>query len=72
MEKSSANQLHQIRSALFGLAVGDALGFPVEFTSRSSLKRNPLLGMREFGTHGQPAGIWSDGNSRFLPYGSLV
>jgi len=40
----------QILSALFGLAVGDALGVPVEFKSRSSLKRNPVEGMREFGT----------------------
>lgn len=55
--------LDLIKSALFGLAVGDALGVPVEFKSRSSLKRNPVTGMREFGTHKQPAGTWSDDSS---------
>lgn len=63
MKISASNQLDLIRSALFGLAVGDALGVPVEFKSRLSLKRNPVKDMREFGTHGQPAGAWSDDSS---------
>ena len=45
---------------LFGLAIGDALGVPVEFQSRESLKNNPVTGLRAFGTHSQPAGTWSD------------
>ena len=53
----------QIVSALFGLAVGDALGVPVENESRVSLKRNPVHSMREFGTHNQMAGNWSDDSS---------
>ena len=53
----------QIRSAIFGLAVGDALGVPVEFTNRSTLKRNPVTGMRAFGTYNLPAGTWSDDSS---------
>jgi len=52
-----------VHSALFGLAVGDALGVPVEFQNRDILKRNPVVDMREFGTHGQPAGTWSDDSS---------
>jgi len=53
----------QVRSALFGLAVGDALGVPVEFMSRSALKRDPVTDMNGFGTYGLPAGTWSDDSS---------
>lgn len=46
-----------------GLVVGDALGVPVEFLSRDKLKTDPVNGMREYGTHFQPAGTWSDDSS---------
>jgi ADP-ribosyl-[dinitrogen reductase] hydrolase len=49
-----------IRAALLGLAVGDALGVPVEFSSRAARRQDPVLGMRAYGTHHQPAGTWSD------------
>jgi ADP-ribosyl-[dinitrogen reductase] hydrolase len=49
-----------IYSILFGVAVGDALGVPVEFKSREFLSANPVMGMQGFGTHHQPAGTWSD------------
>ncbi|RFM31012.1 ADP-ribosylglycohydrolase family protein [Chitinophaga silvisoli] len=52
-----------IKGALLGLAVGDALGVPVEFQSRDLLTRYPVTNMREYGTHGQPAGTWSDDSS---------
>ncbi|OLY90906.1 ADP-ribosylglycohydrolase [Cnuella takakiae] len=52
-----------IRSALFGLAVGDALGVPVEFRSRASIAANPVVDMRGYGTHNQPPGTWSDDSS---------
>ncbi|WP_130734950.1 ADP-ribosylglycohydrolase family protein [Flavobacterium sp. J27] len=52
-----------IHSALFGVAVGDALGVPVEFKSREYLKNNPVINMQEFGTHHQPLGTWSDDSS---------
>lgn len=51
------------RSGLLGLAVGDALGVPVEFRSRKELEDNPVRGMRGKGTHGQPPGTWSDDSS---------
>lgn len=53
----------KIHSALFGVAIGDALGVPVEFKDREDLQRNPVTGMREYGSHGQPAGTWSDDSS---------
>ena len=53
----------KIHSALFGLAVGDALGVPVEFKNRDYLKRFPVADMMEFGSHHQPKGTWSDDSS---------
>ncbi|MFD2717861.1 ADP-ribosylglycohydrolase family protein [Hymenobacter monticola] len=51
------------RAALLGLAVGDALGVPVEFAPRTARQQDPVTGMRAYGTHGQPAGTWSDDSS---------
>ncbi len=50
----------KIKAALVGLAIGDALGVPVEFTSRTSLEQHPVTGMQGWGTHHQPPGTWSD------------
>lgn len=46
----------QLRAALLGLAVGDALGVPVEFQSRAARRLDPVAHMRAYGTHHQPAG----------------
>ncbi|MCD0464618.1 ADP-ribosylglycohydrolase family protein [Flavobacterium sp. ENC] len=54
---------NKIESGLFGLAIGDALGVPVEFYSRFSLKENPVSDMIGYGTHYQPLGTWSDDSS---------
>lgn len=56
----------QMQDGMLGLAVGDALGVPVEFRSREVLKRNPVTGMRAYGTHNQPAGSWSDDTTMAL------
>lgn len=48
------------RNALLGLLLGDALGVPAEFRSRSELKTSPVTGMAGYGTHHQPPGTWSD------------
>lgn len=58
--------VNTVLSGILGLAVGDALGVPVEFRSREALDRNPVTGMRAFGTHNQPAGTWSDDTSMAL------
>ncbi|NDV67034.1 ADP-ribosylglycohydrolase family protein [Bacteroides sp. 224] len=52
-----------IHSALFGLAIGDAIGVPVEFKDRRFLKENPVTDMTGYGTHNQPVGTWSDDSS---------
>lgn len=51
------------KDILFGVAVGDALGVPVEFLSREVLKKNPVTTMIGYGTHEQPVGTWSDDSS---------
>lgn len=55
--------LLQIKSALFGVAVGDALGVPVEFNSRQTISKNPVTDMIGYGTYNLPAGTWSDDSS---------
>jgi ADP-ribosylglycohydrolase len=52
------------RDILFGVAVGDALGVPVEFELREDLLENPVTDMRSYGSHHyQPKGTWSDDSS---------
>lgn len=53
----------KVLGGLFGLAVGDALGVPVEFTARSELKKQPVTGMIGDEAYGQPPGTWSDDSS---------
>jgi len=55
-----------LQTILIGTAVGDALGVPVEFQQREMLKANPVTDMREYGTHKQPKGTWSDDTSLML------
>lgn len=57
---NNAKSYYVSYSILMGLAVGDALGVPVEFMSRESLRQFPVKDMQGFGTHSQPAGTWSD------------
>ena len=62
MEKST-NNINLYKAALFGVAVGDALGVPVEFSSRSERQSNPVTEMIGYGTYNQPPGTWSDDSS---------
>lgn len=50
-------------NGMMGFIVGDALGVPVEFMLREELIRSPVKNMREYGTHHQPKGTWSDDSS---------
>ncbi|WP_430972026.1 ADP-ribosylglycohydrolase family protein [Sunxiuqinia rutila] len=51
------------KSVLFGVAVGDALGVPVEFKSREYLEKTPVSDMMGYGTYDEPAGTFSDDSS---------
>ena len=56
----------RILGGLWGSLVGDALGVPVEFIDRATVQSNPETSMREFGTHHQPRGTWSDDGAMIL------
>lgn len=51
------------KDILFGVAVGDALGVPVEFKSRQTIAQNPVTDIIGFGTYNLPAGTFSDDSS---------
>ncbi|GAB3715099.1 ADP-ribosylglycohydrolase family protein [Spirosoma flavus] len=53
----------QIKGAFLGAAIGDALGVPVEFSSRALLTRNPVQEMTGYGVWNQPPGTFSDDSS---------
>ncbi len=58
--------MKNVYDGIIGLAIGDALGVPVEFQSRKNLIEAPVYSMREYGTHHQPVGTWSDDTSLTL------
>ena len=51
---------NQYLAAIIGHVVGDAMGFPTEFSKREELLKNPVLEMIDSPDVGQPAGSWSD------------
>lgn len=53
-------QNNQYLGAIIGHAVGDAMGFPTEFSKREELLKNPVIEMIDSPDVGQPAGSWSD------------
>ena len=56
----------KIKDGIIGLVVGDALGVPVEFSGKYERDKDPVTDMREYGTHNQPKGTWSDDSSMTL------
>lgn len=56
----------RIKGSIIGFIVGDALGVPVEFIGRETLKNNKINDMEEYGTHNQPKGTWSDDSSMMI------
>ncbi len=53
----------KVIDGLIGVCIGDALGVPVEFTSRQERTINPITKMQGYGTYNQPPGTWSDDSS---------
>ncbi len=58
--------LQTVLAAMLGHAVADAMGVPVEFKFRDTLREDPVTDYRGFGSHHVPAGTWSDGTSMNL------
>ena len=55
--------LDRLPAAVYGFAVGDALGVPYEFRDRDTFRCEDMAG---YGTHGQPPGTWSDDTGMML------
>ncbi|MGD1946780.1 MAG: ADP-ribosylglycohydrolase family protein [Croceivirga sp.] len=53
----------KIADGILGLAIGDAIGVPFEFMSRTELKASPAVDLKGYGAHDQPPGTWSDDSS---------
>ena len=53
-------QNNQYLGAIIGHAVGDAMGFPTEFSKREELLQSPVIEMIDSPDVGQPTGSWSD------------
>jgi ADP-ribosyl-[dinitrogen reductase] hydrolase len=58
----------RLMGGMIGLLLGDALGVPVEFSSRADRDRDPVRGLRSYGTHSQPVGSWSDDGAMALAH----
>lgn len=65
--------MDQLYGGIYGVAVGDALGVPVEFYSRANLKEQPVTNMMGYMAWNQPPGTWSDDSSlTFCTIESLI
>ena len=62
--KIEASREDRAFGAIVGLAVGDALGAPVEFCRRDTFE--PVTGMRAGGYFKLPAGAWTDDTAMAL------
>ena len=66
LESATLNVESRLLGGLWGAIIGDALGVPVEFKSREEVRRNPITGMKGYGTFNLPPGSWSDDSSLLL------
>ena len=55
-----------IKDSVFGFAIGDAMGVPIEFAAREKLLKKPVTKMIGYGSHNVPEGCWSDDTSMIL------
>lgn len=62
-EYSPGGTMRTLRDAVYGLAVGDALGLPVQFEERGSFHVEKMTG---YGTYNMAPGTWSDDTSLTL------
>lgn len=58
--------MRKLKDAIIGLAIGDAMGVPLEFKKREQLQANPTREMKGYGSYNVPKGTWSDDTSMTL------
>lgn len=56
----------KLNAMIYGVAVGDALGSPVQFVERKLVKKNPVTDMTDGGIYHKKAGTWTDDTSMSL------
>lgn len=66
MNKNYNRAANHSKNLLLGVAIGDAIGVPIEFMSRPHLDTNPMTDITGWGTHEQPPGTFSDDTSLTL------
>ena len=54
------------KNGIIGLAIGDAMGVPLEFCARQKLMQSPTTEMLGYGSHNVLKGSWSDDTSMTL------
>lgn len=47
------------KDGIIGMAVGEAMGIPVDFIERDKMLENPVLEMKEYGTFNKSVGTWA-------------
>lgn len=62
----NSDEQQKLFGGIFGFILGDAMGVPVEFTSRQERIIDPVKEIRAYGTYHQPYGTWSDDTSLLL------
>ena len=58
--------MSKVIDSVLGLAIGDAMGVPIETYKREYLKLNPVINMIGHLSHNLPKGYWSDDTSLTL------
>ena len=64
--KFYSKDLFDSKYGIIGLAIGDAMGVPIEFCSREKTINNLTTEMKGYGTYDVPKGSWSDDTSMTL------
>ncbi len=65
-EFAEHEESRHLKAVMLGHSVGDALGVPVEFSTREERNLDPVTDMRGWGVHSVPEGSWSDDTAMAL------
>lgn len=60
------NEENAVKKIIYGVAIGDAAGCPVQFFKRGDVKKLNITDMVGYGTYNKPAGTWTDDTSMTL------